>query len=975
MTIPKDERYDAAAARVAATVYNASAVVMAMWPLNSFIAANPARVLEAGRFDQAVAGARARLGGRGLLPPADYHALARRGLIALPALAEAFARHTRAATASAGTDPLLPVGGVAVPAATVQWLGHFESVVAGFPCPSADPLAEAALVAAARCPLDAGPPQTGRREEEPALRAVDVLMTRWCAAYVDTGQASWPMPHRERGFWKAWRRLAPLDPTLPAAVKGALKTVLAALPAGPEGAVATLLQRLQIAEEDGQAALEQQLLRLPGWASFLKWRAEQAGSGTVDSTLLTQYLAARLAYAAAFRESGVTIEADSAASIETVVTGNDVAVIAARRAALKRALTALAAKLGLSPASVRGLPVNELSALAGALAAMPDDLQSLIWLEAHEDTYRRSLLEGLAERLPLADAEPEPAARPAAQLVFCIDVRSEPFRRHLEAAGPFETLGFAGFYGVPVQYTAYGEAATPLDVCPALLRPRYRVTDRPTPACAGLGARHRGGRDFMRQMKKVVSGLKGHVAACFGFVESVGGLFAAPFLGRTFAPQGFAAAGAWVARRLAPPIEVTPDVRAPSGPGDGHGHGHGHEHGEAGPAGLPYGLAFEERVFFAEAALSIMGLTGPIGRLVVFNGHGSATENNPYKAALDCGACGGNPGGQSGRILAAILNEPEVRAGLAERGLAIPADTIFLAGEHNTTTDEVTLFSLAELPESHRGELASLKQGLAIARARTTAERRARLTLAGDPETPAVVHTRRRALDWAQVRPEWGLARNGAFIIGPRSLTKGVNLEGRTFLHSYDWASDESGKALEIILTAPMVVAEWINTQYYFSTVDNDRFGSGSKVTHNVVGQIGVMQGNASDLQIGLPQQSVMVEHGRPYHEPLRLTTVCLAPPSRVAEIVANNTILQQLFDNEWVALVVIEPIEGRLLRYRPGRIWQDVTPPGPGCEGLPDREQVPGLAQTKSAALEVPPAGAGAGADPHPSRIEEMAE
>lgn len=975
MTVPAHQRYDAASARVAAIVYNASDVVMAMWPLSSFIAANPARILEKHRFEEAVTGARARLGGRGLLPPADYHALARQGLIALPALRDAFARRRCAAIADEDPDPPVPVGGLAVPVATVQWIGHFESIVAGVPDPAADPVADAAWVAAARCPLDAGPPQTGGREEEPALRAMDVLMTRWCAAYVDTGQAAWPMPHREHGFWQAWRRLAPLDPSLPGKARRALKTLLAALPPGPESAIAALFARLQIDEEGWQPVLERHLLRLPGWASFLKWRAELAGAGAVDSTLVAQYLAARLAYVVAFRDGKVTVEADSAAPVEAVVIRSDVTIIAARRVALQRALTALAAELGLSPATVRGLPINELTAVAAALAAMPDDAQSLIWLEAHEETYRRALLEGLAPRVPLTGHEaPTAPARPAAQLVFCIDVRSEPFRRHLEAAGPFETLGFAGFYGVPVQYTAYGEEATPLDVCPALLRPRYRVTDVPTPTCAAAGERHRGGRDFMRQARKVVSGLKGHVAGCYGFVESVGGLFAAPFLGRTFAPQGFADAGAWVVRRLAPPIEVMPDVCSPDGPEKGKtgDHDRDRRHGEAGRAGLPYGLAFEERVFFAEAALSIMGLTGNFARLVVFNGHGSATENNPYKAALDCGACGGNPGGQSGRILAAILNEPEVRAALAERGLSIPADTVFLAGEHNTTTDDVALYNLSAMPETHRRDVAALRQGLAIARARTSAERRARLPLAGDAETPAVAHTRQRSIDWAQVRPEWGLARNGAFIIGPRSMTRGLNLEGRTFLHSYDWTRDESGKALEVILTAPMVVAEWINTQYYFSTVDNDRFGSGSKVTHNVVGQIGVMQGNASDLQIGLPQQSVMSEHGRPYHEPLRLTTVCLAPPSRVAGIIASNVILQQLFDNDWVALVVIDPIEGKVLRYRPGRVWRDLTPLAPGQRRAAAGDAPARLADPTLAALDTP---AGPGAPSQRSPIEEMAE
>ncbi|MHA7834597.1 MAG: putative inorganic carbon transporter subunit DabA, partial [Algiphilus sp.] len=142
------------------------------------------------------------------------------------------------------------------------------------------------------------------------------------------------------------------------------------------------------------------------------------------------------------------------------------------------------------------------------------------------------------------------------------------------------------------------------------------------------------------------------------------------------------------------------------------------------------------------------------------------------------------------------------------------------------------------------------------------------------------------------------------------------------FLHSYDWQSDGRGRALEIILTAPMVVAHWINSQYYFSTVDPQVFGAGSKTTQTVVGRLGVLQGNGSDLMTGLPEQSVLRPDGRPQHEPLRLLTVVYAPPERIESVIQRNGVLQRLFDNEWVAVAAIDPRSGDVRQRQPGGSW-----------------------------------------------------
>ena len=900
-------------ARLKGTARNAADVVMAMWPLTSFIAANPARVMERQPFDRAVTEVQGRLGGRGLLPPAVYRGLAAKGLVDHARLREAFDRR-----AGAGDDATVQVADVSISVRQARWLAHFEAAFTG---PGEAALTAAADAAARRVPTETRVDHGRRDDGGPLARTVDKLMVRWLAAYTDAGQASWTLPRRELGLFAAWRALVPHDPALSPAARARLEPLLArAGEARPERAVVRALDELGVTEADWQATLEWHLLRLPGWASLLKWRGELATPGTADADLLTHYLALRLLYTAALAEElaaapRVPPPAESAAELE------------ARLARHAAALAGIAAAYGIAPARLRGLPAGELTALLRAVDGLDEDAQSLIWLEAQEESYRRDLLAGIGRHLAVgADGVRAPgmAGRAAAQLVFCIDVRSEPFRRNLEKLGAYETFGFAGFFGVPIAYRGFDEAVS-LDICPALLRPRYRVSEVPSPCCAGDAERHRDGRRLLWQLAKLGSRLKGSAAACYGFVEAAGLAFLAPFVAKTFAPTGFARLKARLARRVAPPIELTPDL-------DGRD---GHDE-----QGLSYGLSLDEKAFFGEAALSVMGLTRGFARLVVMVGHGSATENNPYGPALDCGACGGNTGGPSARVLATLLNEPAVRAKLAERGIAVSDDTWFMAGEHNTTTDAVTLFNVGDAPASHAADLEALGHDLATARDLNCAERRVKLTLSDDEPRSATAHALTRASDWAQVRPEWGLARNAAFIVGPRWLTAPLNLEGRTFLHSYDWRGDDSGKALEIILTAPMVVAEWINTQYYFSTVDNLRFGSGTKVTHNVTGRLGVVQGNAGDLQIGLPEQSVMTAEGELYHEPLRLLTVVLAPPARVVQIVEQNAVLRQLFDHDWVALVVLDPASGAFRRYAPGGRWIDVGVAAPG--GTPAAAAVP---------------------------------
>jgi uncharacterized protein YbcC (UPF0753/DUF2309 family) len=297
----------------------------------------------------------------------------------------------------------------------------------------------------------------------------------------------------------------------------------------------------------------------------------------------------------------------------------------------------------------------------------------------------------------------------------------------------------------------------------------------------------------------------------------------------------------------------------------------------------------DNRVGMAAAILSAMSLKSGFARLILLAGHGAGVVNNPHASALQCGACGGHAGDVNARLVAMLLNDMDVRKGLADKGIEVPAETLFVAGLHDTVTDEVMLFE-TDLPagHAHAADLSNLKNALKLAARATRAERAGRLPRA---DTAAAILD--RASDWSETRPEWGLAGCSAFIAAPRGRTAGRSLQGRSFLHSYNWREDEGFGVLELILTAPVVVASWISLQYYGSSVAPDAFGAGNKLLHNVTGGIGVIEGNGGVLRGGLPWQSV--HDGETFmHDPLRLSVAVEAPREAISESSPGTKVSQR---------------------------------------------------------------------------------
>jgi uncharacterized protein len=828
-----------------AAIATACQRIAPLWPLKHFVAVNPFLGFSGQSFAATTATLRRVAKVDMLMPRAFYRQALADGIISDAHIAAALARAP---------------GNAAVPADVAL----ARAALARDPSGRAAGPGVVATIAEVLDRLSAGDRQASR-----TAFMVDEI-SRWCAAYFDEGQASWQMPFRHLQPWAAWRETMKHDRGAEAlGVKG-FRRLVADLPADPVAAISLIVEAIGIPERARVDYLHRALFDIGGWAAYVRYLVWDNGLYGRQDNRLIELLAIRMAWGyALFRQR------------------TDAAFQAAWAAEMQQAAE-------LPP---------DVDSPAG-LSADPELAIDLLFQEAYEIAWQRQLLGKLARETetPQPFQLPRVAGRKPLQAAFCIDVRSEVYRRALEQVAPgAETIGFAGFFGYPIEYIPIGRETGGAH-CPVLLTPAFTITEMVNGASLDEETEVMGLRLLRRRATKAWKSFKQSAVSSFTYVESVGLAFAPKLAGdalgltRTVSDPNSDGLDADVIGKLGPRL----DPRM--------------------VGGRMTGLTAEQRLNQAEAVLKGMSLTKDFARLVLLAGHGSTTANNPHASGLDCGACGGHTGEASARIAADILNDPAVRIGLKSRGIAIPDDSWFLGALHDTTTDEITIYDRGRVPPALRGELAELDGWLASASALARRERSRFLDLdapAGDIDAQVL----RRSRDWAQVRPEWGLAGNGAFIAAPRERTLGIDLGGRSFLHNYDWRQDDGFGVLKLIMTAPMVVASWINLQYYGSTVNNRVWGAGNKVLHNVVGTLGVLEGNAGDLKTGLAWQSVH-DGEKLIHEPLRLNVFIEAPLAAMTDIIMAAPMVKELVDNQWLHLWALDEAGHVAHRYHRDGEW-----------------------------------------------------
>lgn len=679
----------------------------------------------------------------------------------------------------------------------------------------------------------------------------------WAASYFDNGQAAWKAADQKEGLFTAWKAEAEVDLTPEIAGLKGFRKAVKDLPNDALPAAQYALKLIDVPREALPVYLHRLLLKVGGWsahAARLDWDNELYGG---KDGKLVEFLAVLVCWEACLYEALAT---------KDLVSEWDEAKIHIKTA-------------------------NENEQV---------DLQlekNLILQEAFDIASQREII----RKFNRAEAKPgKTETQTKAQAIFCIDVRSEVFRRNLEIVDPeFETIGFAGFFAFPINYIPLAQKTGEAQ-CPVLIKKGPTVMeelrDRETNRLAHSS------RILRNQVKQVWKTFRSGAVSCFSFVSPIGLFYLPKLFTDSFGftrpvphPEQAGLKKKYHKDRTVSLKTTTND-------------------------GATTGIPLEQRAEMAKNALKAMSLTENFADFVLVVGHGSTTVNNPHATGLDCGACGGRSGEANAKVAAAVLNDLAVRRKLQKENIHIPEKTIFLACLHDTTTDEVSIFNTFDVPYARQKELGELRKSLAQAGYASRTERAARMSVHGEKDTAVLA----RSKDWSQTRPEWGLAGCSAFVVAPRERTRNLDLGGKSFLHSYDWKKDKGFPVLELIMTAPMVVTSWINLQYYASTVDNKNYGSGNKTLHNVTAGLGVLEGFSGDLRVGLPLQSV--HDGEKYqHEPVKLSVIIEAPIEAMNEILQKHCSVKNLFDNHWIYLMAMDE-SGRVShRYRGDLEWDEL--------------------------------------------------
>jgi uncharacterized protein YbcC (UPF0753/DUF2309 family) len=751
------------------------------------------------------------------------------------------------------------------------------------------------------------------------------LLGRFCAAFLDQGLAHWPMPYRDRGLFRAFRALyrgagGPPDRWLRGLVQE-LGRLERARTSAAESAVESL-QLLGVPKLEWDDFIPATLLALRGWAGMIHQletrrdrSAQPAPAGSLLEFLAVRLILERLALAHVASEAlGYRGPLSDLREVAALRLPRPDTVGVDQRAFL---VFHLAQVRGWLPGDLHRLTRRQWSTLIEEIEAFSDLERRRVLQLAFERRYRIQVLDALTAHAVCHGGEPAlHRETPAAQIICCLDEREESFRRHVEEVSPtVQTFGVAGFFYVAMYYRGVGDAHF-VPLCPVAIRPRHRVMEQVRHGMSGLYRR----RNRLRRALATLWHSLHVVSRTFvggAVLAGLGALTSVPLVARVFFPRLTArlrrSAGRFVQLPTTTRLELE---RAEVG-------------GQHGPAD-PVGFTLDEMAGIVERLLRDIGLTSRLSRLVVVVGHGSVSMNNPHESAHDCGACGGAVGGPNARAVAQMANDRRVRDLLRPRGLDLPAETVFVGALHNTCDDTLAFYDLEHLPASHRGDLDVIRNILEEACQRNAHERcrrfdRARLDLSF---AAARRHVEGRSQDLAETRPEYGHATNAVCIVGRRECTRGLFMDRRAFLVSYDPTQDDGEHTvLTRLLQAVVPVCAGINLEYYFSYIDPAGWGCGTKLPHNITSLLGVMDGAASDLRPGLPWQMVEI------HEPVRLLFVVETMPEALTGIMDRHPEIGKICRHQWMQLATLAPDSSGIQVFRDGRFRRYV----PETDQLPE--------------------------------------
>ena len=773
---------------------------------------------------------------------------------------------------------------------------------------------------------------------------VEKDIIEYISRFLDEDQTTLNMPNREVGMFEAFKLYENFDYSKDA-----------------ESFVEETLEELGV--QDVQAHLLTHLLKLHGWAGFIKYRSEdpEYASQAEYPSALIDYIAIRLYFEkqsviksqiSNFREFHAYADENPSDVVlqilkhKNMLFGAELDALEDKEETSKVLAEYIRKELDLDALQIQHsnevlkseLPLTELASIIKKLR----EEEGYIWLKSLEDSYISTYVDEITD---IEVKEEEPALATA---TFCLDVRSEVIRRSIEKSGPYKTFGAGGFLGLPLNFVEFDKAHE-LFLAPAIIKPNNVVFELPVESHGEYSSK----KGMNKTTKKVLSDLKNNPYTPYIMVEAIGWIFGINLFGKTFLPQKTnkflskfkpsKPKTAYTLDKLSSyEIEfyvkklhskIISAVVAEKSKKD-----YSEIQIEAirnyllfgtelkfalstdiieklktsyqiTPEDYEYqkkrlamvGFTLDEKVKYLNNYLRMIGQVDNFPEFVAIIGHGSISDNNPFESALDCGACGGNISLPNTRALCMIANTPEVREAIKEKGIEIPENTKFMPGLHITSTDEIKFYDTDILKPEEAPKFFKVMADFNKASTASRMERSEAL-----PCTKTQKDIMIKSMDWSEPRPEWGLAKNMGVFAGPREYTKHLTLNNRFFMHSYDWKVDtEDAEILTRIFDGPLIVGEWINLEHYFSTVDNHIYGAGSKVYHNIVSKIGVFSGNYSDLKIGLPMQSVYLE-GKAYHEPVRLISFVEAPIELAGKAV-EQSIAKEFILNEWIRPVIID--------------------------------------------------------------------